>query len=256
VITVAPGKHRRPRRRDEVVAALPAARQRPAPTDPDWPPGGAGPWPQWDGPPPLHPDHPSAPVPRVRAPLAPGAIQEAAEKEAVHLRAVFLSLSRQLSQMSAYITENLADPGGVAATTAPAVVPAQAPAIAPPRPRSRPGAPAARPAGPAAPARPGTAPGKAPQKRGRQQQAMRIAASVTAASFLFAVAAGATELGSHGFKFFVFRQTGTGETGQPDTETDQQFLARQAAAKHATATAGAQRAHTPGRHSAKKTPGQ
>jgi hypothetical protein len=38
--------------------------------DPDWPPnpGGTVPWPpQWDAPPPeMHPDHPSAPVPRVR----------------------------------------------------------------------------------------------------------------------------------------------------------------------------------------------
>jgi hypothetical protein len=189
----------------------------------------------------------------VRAPLAPGAVQEAAEKEAVHLRAVFLSLSQQLSQMSAYITENLADPGGVATMPAPAV--------APPRPGSRPDSPPARPARPAPPwSRPGARPAspgtKAPPKRGRQQQAMRIAASVTAASFLFAVAAGATELGSHGFRFFVFRQTGTGETGRPDTETDQQFLARQAAAEHAIARAGAQRALTPGRHSARKTPGQ
>ena len=41
---------------------------------PDWPPDpGAVPWPQWDAPPPvLHPDHPSAPVPRVRVPRAPG----------------------------------------------------------------------------------------------------------------------------------------------------------------------------------------
>ena len=43
----------------------------PAPADPDWPPdlGGTGSWPQWGGPPPqLHPDHPSAPIPRVRPP--------------------------------------------------------------------------------------------------------------------------------------------------------------------------------------------
>ena len=46
----------------------------PALADPDWPPdlGGSGSWPQWDGPPPeLHPDHPSAPVPRVRTPQTP-----------------------------------------------------------------------------------------------------------------------------------------------------------------------------------------
>lgn len=42
---------------------------------PDWPPsqGGSASWPpQWDAPPPeLHPDHPSAPVPRVRVPGTP-----------------------------------------------------------------------------------------------------------------------------------------------------------------------------------------
>jgi hypothetical protein len=39
----------------------------------DWPPDSPGAsWPRWDGPPPaLHPDHPSAPVPRVRVPQAP-----------------------------------------------------------------------------------------------------------------------------------------------------------------------------------------
>ena len=42
--------------------------------DPDWPPDpGRVPWAQWDAPPPiLHPDHPSAPVPRVRVPRPPG----------------------------------------------------------------------------------------------------------------------------------------------------------------------------------------
>ena len=61
MITVAPGKHRMPRRQGMARAALSAASQRPALTDPDWPPGEAGSWPQWDGPPSLHPDHPSAP---------------------------------------------------------------------------------------------------------------------------------------------------------------------------------------------------
>ena len=54
--------------------ALAPANGFPALADPDWPPdlGGTASWPQWDGPPPaLHPDHPSAPVPRVRMPQAP-----------------------------------------------------------------------------------------------------------------------------------------------------------------------------------------
>ena len=54
--------------------ALAPANGFPRPADPDWPPnlGGSGSWPQWDGPPgALHPDHPSAPVPRVRTQQAP-----------------------------------------------------------------------------------------------------------------------------------------------------------------------------------------
>jgi hypothetical protein len=340
VITIAPGKHRMPRRRGMARAALSAGIQRPALTDPDWPLNDAGPRPQWDGPPLLHPDHPSAPVPRVRAPLVPGAggvgrspasgaspglprsrpasgpprppqrmpsgqpslgpsarrpspgahdhgpsqypgpparlsarpaprgdgrrqnveqeaarirqeataIREAAQKEAAHLRAVMLSLSEQLGQMSAYIGENLASPGGLATMPTPAIAPAQMSAVAPPRPRT-------------APPRPRTTTANKPQARPRQYNAMRIATAATATLFSFAALTGATELGLHGFKFFVFRQTGTGETGQPDTETDQQFLAQQAAAakgavsKPAAARPAAlkpatQKAHRPGRHSA------
>jgi hypothetical protein len=231
VITVAPGKHRMPRRRDMARAALSAANQRPAVTDPDWPPGGAGSWPQWDGPLSLHPDHPSAPVPRVRpAPGGNGHRQDAEQdtaairQEAAHLRAVILSLSEQLSQMSAYITENFASPGGGLATM-------PAPAITPPRPR--------------------TTPASKPQPRPRQYNAMRIATAATATLFSFAAITGATELGLHGFKFFVFRAGGTGETAGT-VGTDQQFLAHQAAA----AKAGAQNAHKPGRHSAETTSGQ
>jgi hypothetical protein len=90
---------------------------------------------------------------------------------------------------------------------------------------------------------------------------MRVAAAATAASFLFAVGTGVTELALHGFPFFVFRQGGTGETANP--ETDQQFLAAQAAAakaaaakaadKHAPPKATTHKAHKPGRHSAKTT---
>ena len=59
---------------------------------------------------------------------------------------------------------------------------------------------------------------------------MRVAAAATAALVLFAAGTGATELGLHGFPFFVFRPGGTGQTA--GTETDHQFLARQAAAAH------------------------
>jgi hypothetical protein len=169
---------------------------------------------------------------------------------AAHLRAVILSLSEQLSQMSAYIMENLESPSALAAIPAPT--------IAPPRPRTRPGAPPARvprprtapakPAGLAGPARPRTTPTRKPQARPRQYQAMRIATAATATLFSFAVITAAAEIGMHGFNFFVFRSGGTGETA-PTVGTDQQFLAHQAAAAKAVA------AHTPGRHSAKHTSG-
>jgi hypothetical protein len=189
----------------------------------------------------------------------PGAAaREAAENEAAHLRTLILSLSEQLSHMSAYVTQNLESSGGLVTMPAPAVAPAQTPTIAPPRPRTRPGAPPARvprprtapakPAGLAGPARPRTTPTRKPQARPRQYQAMRIATAATATLFSFAVITAAAEIGMHGFNFFVFRSGGTGETA-PTVGTDQQFLAHQAAAAKAVA------AHTPGRHSAKHTSG-
>ena len=55
------------------LAGYPGSNGSPASPVPDWPPDSLGnSWPQWGGPPPaLHPDHPSAPVPRVRVPQAP-----------------------------------------------------------------------------------------------------------------------------------------------------------------------------------------
>ena len=93
------------------------------------------------------------------------------------------------------------------------------------RPRARPGAdPDAR------PARPRTTPGGKPQRRPRQRQAMRIATGATATLLLFSAIAGGAEIGLHGFKFFVFREAGVGQTS--GNETDQQFLARQRPAAH------------------------
>ena len=78
---------------------------------------------------------------------------------------------------------------------------------------------------------------------------MRIAAGATAATFSIAVIAAAANIAHFGPKFFVFRENGAGETG-PNGGTDQDFLAKQAAAAKA-----ATQAHTPGKHSAKNTSG-
>jgi hypothetical protein len=204
------------------------------------------------------------------------AIREPAVREAARLQAVILSLSEQLSQMSAYIAQNLVKSGGLTTMPAPTE---PAPAIAPPRPRTRPGAPAARTAAPprpgtrpgAPPARPGSRPGAPParpagpgatpagkpQGRPRQFQAMRVATAATAALFLFAVVSAGVEIATFGFKFFVFR-TAVGESG-PGVPTDQQFLAQEAATAHeaadkaGAAKPAAHKPHTPGRHSAKTT---
>lgn len=55
------------------LAGYPGSNGSPARSASDWPPDSLGnSWPQWGGPPPaLHPDHPSAPVPRVRVPQTP-----------------------------------------------------------------------------------------------------------------------------------------------------------------------------------------
>ncbi|HXW88255.1 MAG TPA: hypothetical protein VEJ42_08340 [Streptosporangiaceae bacterium] len=62
---------------------------------------------------------------------------------------------------------------------------------------------------------------------------MRIATWGTAAAVALAAIGGATEIGLHGFSFFVFRNGGTGET--PGSQTDQQFLSKQATAAHQAA---------------------
>jgi hypothetical protein len=203
----------------------------------------------------------------------------AAEQEAADIRATVTRLSVELGGVAAQVTENLF--GLAAPGTKPLTRPAGQPTVTPmpepvtdpearpaapptpnpvarpapdpgtrpqPRPAAKPGTkPAAKP-GTRPAAKPGTKPGRA-KGAPRQLKAIRVAAVATAALFLFAVGSGAMEVAQHGFSFFVFRQTGTGETG-PSAPTDQQFLAQQAAAK-----AAAQKAHTP-EHSAKSTSGQ
>ena len=180
------------------------------------------------------------------------AIRQAAEREAAELRARLDTISSQLGRVATYVSESLAAP----------TMPAAAPALPGPRPAPsstgpalpgttpvRPGTSPARPARRGTkPARPGARPTQNPQKRPRQLQAMRIATFATAAMLLFAIVSGAVEIGMHGFKFFVFRAGGTGET--QGNQTDHQFLVRQAAAAHHTTTPKG-RHHRNSHHTAK-----
>jgi hypothetical protein len=59
---------------------------------------------------------------------------------------------------------------------------------------------------------------------------------------ILAVAVGSTEVATHGYKFFLFRQGGTGSSG--NSTTDDQFLSQQNAAHHATKGSPAVKAHT------------
>lgn len=50
---------------------------------------------------------------------------------------------------------------------------------------------------------------------------MRFAVLATSALFMVAVVAGAVEIHLHGFRFFVFRSVGTGETGAGGLQENQ-----------------------------------
>jgi hypothetical protein len=125
------------------------------------------------------------------------ALLAAAEWDAAQMRTAVLTMSAELSQIAAYVTENL--------TSIPA------------RPATRPAAqPAAKPA-----VQPAAKPAAQPTARPRQSGAMRRVVSVVAALVLLAVVSGATELGLHGFRFFVFRSAGTGATPSGGLKEDQ-----------------------------------
>jgi hypothetical protein len=176
---------------------------------------------------------------------------EAAELQAAEIRATMMKLTTELTGMAAYVTQNLtaAPPASAPPASAP---PASAPpAFAPPATdRAAPpiAVPAAEPAGQpaaAAPARPAggpqarpaaapgvrparqpavaptARPGAKPNGKSRQHAAVRVMTIFTAAMVVFALTAGASEVALHGFKFFVFRSTGTGETGPNGGQEDQ-----------------------------------
>ncbi|MGH8961082.1 MAG: hypothetical protein ACRDWT_07720, partial [Jatrophihabitantaceae bacterium] len=77
--------------------------------------------------------------------------------------------------------------------------------------------PTARPAG-----RPAARPaGKPSAGKGRQVGAFRFAMISTSVLFLAVVAVAAIEIHLHGFKFFVFRATGVGETSRNGLQENQ-----------------------------------
>jgi hypothetical protein len=151
------------------------------------------------------------------------AIRTAAELEAAELRTAVMTMATDLGRVAGYVTENLAIPAmpAVKPATRPDTKPATKPAA---KPVTRPAVkPTARPAAKPSATRPTAKPGGPP----RQYAAMRLTRVVTAALLLFALIAGTTEIGLHGYSFFVFRAAGTGSTpdsgvkenqgpGQPD----------------------------------------
>jgi hypothetical protein len=160
------------------------------------------------------------------------AIRQAAEREAAELKAALLALSGEMSSVATYVTENLASP--VLPGTRPSARPAPGPGIepeaspfaeplAPPaRPRTR---PATTPQSP--PARPRTEPAPRPdvrpaKKPTRQLKAFRLATLTAAGALTLTAISGGYEISQHGLRFFIFRQGGTGASG--DNSTDQGFL--------------------------------
>ena len=77
---------------------------------------------------------------------------------------------------------------------------------------------------------------------------MRVATATTVSLVSIAMIAAGANIAHFGFKFFTFRESGAGETGGSNFDTN--FLAQQAAAAKAAA-----QGHTPGKHSAKTTSG-
>jgi hypothetical protein len=166
-----------------------------------------------------------------RASLQAAAVREAAEIEADEVRMAVTSMQTELSELAERIRHTLPHPA-LPPDAPPAGRPAARPAIGPSthpptgpkaRPRTgpgerlpgKPGARAAGKPGPRAAGKPGTQGGQRPTSgQGRQGAAMRFAVIATAALFLVAVAAGVMEIHLHGWKFFIFRSVGTGETGR------------------------------------------
>jgi hypothetical protein len=187
-------------------------------------------------------------------------IREVAQQAGAELRAALAAMSEEMGRVAAYVSENLIVPPIPAGR--PAAVPAPRPTRSTLRalraaPDTRPGqAPATQPArrapGQARPATAPAVPGKEPGKRTRQQNAMRVSKFAVAAGLLGVAATASTEFALHGPSFFVFRQSGTGET--PGNFTDQDFLAREQAKPVKPKPQVVQRAAKTAKHAPKSSP--
>jgi hypothetical protein len=151
---------------------------------------------------------------------------EAAELRAAEIRAAVAKLSVELNGVAAQVTENLV--GFAPPTkpfTSPVVQPVAEPAIQPVAERAT---------------KPRTGPARS-KGQPRQLVAIRVAAAATAALVLFAVVSAVAEVSLHGFQFFVFRSTGTGETGPnglPENEGPGQPDAAKPTPSHIKAQSG------------------
>jgi hypothetical protein len=164
------------------------------------------------------------------------AIRQAAVQEAAEMRARLNSMLSELSRITEYLTESLADPA--MAAIAPAMV-AASPAMvatAPTLPRPTPTRVASPPRPATGPARPGVR--QATKPAGRQAKAMRKFMAAFALVSVLGAVAGGSELVLHGVPFFIFRANGAGASEVGPTEPSnppragQPFLPGQQSAAH------------------------
>jgi hypothetical protein len=154
----------------------------------------------------------------------------AAELQAAEIRAGVTKLSAELNGVAAYVAENLLTrtPPAITPAIKPVGRPAGRPATARPEAKLIAGGGAA-PTAKSAAATPkiapvtvlGNHPAALPKGRPRQLVAIRVGAIATATLCLFALVTGGTEVALHGFRFFVFRSVGAGETGPNGLQEDQ-----------------------------------
>jgi hypothetical protein len=141
----------------------------------------------------------------------------AAEREAAEARAEVMKLSAHLGGVASYVAENLGSralPPARSATARPAAGRAANSRAAAAKPASAESASArAAAAKAAAAANPNAVP--------RQILAGRVMGIIVLAMFMFALLAGTSEVALHGFRFFVFRSIGAGETGPNGLQEDQ-----------------------------------